>query len=130
MKKNREKLIQYWLEAARRDLGVVDTLFKKGHYPYALYFGHLVLEKVLKAYYVEIVDKQSPYTHQLSYLAEKSLLELSSEQEDLLEVVSRFNIAGRYPDEKFEFYKLCTKEYTENYLKKIEEFYQWMLKKF
>lgn len=130
MEESRKKLVQYWLKAASRDWEVVNTLFENGHYPYALYFGHLVLERVLKGYYVKAVGKQAPYTHRLAYLVEKSALKLSPEQENLLEVVDRFNIAGRYPDEKFEFYKICTQEYASEYLKKIKEFYRWMLKKF
>jgi len=45
----REELINYWLEAAERDWVVIDHLFEKGDYHYALFFGHLVIEKMLKA---------------------------------------------------------------------------------
>lgn len=130
MKENRTKLVDYWLRMAKEDLEVIDHLFEKGDYTWALFIGHLVLEKGLKGYYVKKVGKEAPYTHNLSYLAQKCSLELSNEQIELLEDVTRFTIEARYPGEKLEFYKLCTKEYAEGYLKKIKESYQWMLKKF
>jgi len=130
MEENRTKLVNYWLKIAKEDLKVVDHLFEKEDYSWALFIGHLVLEKVLKGYYVKEVGKQVPYSHSLRYLAQQVSLELSEEQKELLRTVTRFNIEARYPSEKSDFYKLCTKDYTEGYLNKIKEFYQWMLKKF
>jgi len=130
MEESRTKLVNYWLKTAKEDLKVVDHLFEKEDYSWALFVGHLVLEKVLKGYYVKEVGKQVSYTHSLSYLAHKCSLELSDEQIELLEDVTRFNIEARYPSEKSDFYKLCTRDYTEGYLNRIKEFYLWMLKKF
>ena len=76
MEGNKKKLIEYWLKIAREDLKVANSLFERKHYPQVLFFGHLVLEKVLKGYYVKVVNKNTPYTHNLSYLAEKCKLEL------------------------------------------------------
>lgn len=130
MNENRTKLVDYWLRMAKEDLKAVDHLFEKGDYTWALFIGHLVLEKVLKGYYMKVVGKQTPYSHSLRYLAQQASLELNEEQKELLRTVTRFNIEARYPSEKSDFYKLCTKDYTEGYLKRIKEFYQWMLKKF
>jgi len=48
MGENRTKLVNYWLKTAKEDLKVVDHLFEKGDYSWALFIAHLVLEKVLK----------------------------------------------------------------------------------
>ena len=130
VEESRMKLINHWLKTAEDDLKVVDHLFEKGDYTWALFIGHLVLEKVLKGYYVKVVGKQAPYSHSPRYLAQQASLELNEEQKELLRTVTRFNIETRYPSEKSDFYKLCTKDYTEGYLKRIKEFYQWMLEKF
>jgi len=61
------------------------------------------------------------------YLAEKSELDLNDQQMELLEIVTDFNLEARYPDEKFSFYKRCTKEFTVNYLTRIEEMKKWLL---
>jgi len=130
MEESRAKLVNYWLKTAEDDLKVVDHLFEKGDYSWALFIAHLVLEKVLKVYYVKEVGKQAPYSHSLRYLAQQASLELSEEQKELLRTVTRFDVEVRYPSEKSDFYKLCTKNYTQDYLKRIKEFYQWMLEKF
>lgn len=64
------------------------------------------------------------WIHDLVRLAEKTTLPLSDEQKQLLAKINDFNIEARYPDCKYSFYKLCTKEFTEGYFTKIKEMYQ------
>ena len=45
-----EKTIQYRQKGAKYDLGVADAMFKSKKYPYALFMGHLALEKLIKAH--------------------------------------------------------------------------------
>ncbi len=124
---NPQATIDYWLKCAKEDLKVMGHLFEKGDYHYSLFLGHLLVEKTLKAYYVKINKNHAPYSHSLIYLAEKSGLKLKENQISLLEAVNQFNIEARYPDKKFEFYKLCTKEFASQYISQIKEFYQWLL---
>jgi HEPN domain-containing protein len=121
-----QQQIQYWLTAAEKDLPVMEHLFEKGDYHWALFIGHLVLEKMLKAFYVKNVGKVPPYKHSLILLAKKAKLSLNEEQEKVFETFTNFNIEARYPDDKFEFYKLCTKEFTGPYIKQTKEYYQWL----
>ncbi|MGM0611754.1 MAG: HEPN domain-containing protein [Thermodesulfobacteriota bacterium] len=121
--------INYWIVSAERDWEVAGHLLEKNDYTYALFFGHLTLEKILKAYYVQTCSKNPPLTHRLIYLAEKIGVQLSEEQIELLEIVTDFNLEARYPDEKFSFYKRCTYEFTVNYLSKIEEMRIWLLQR-
>jgi HEPN domain-containing protein len=122
----KEEMIAYWRKSAEADLVVAEHLFEKGDYHYCLFIGHLVLEKALKALYVKRKDLKIPYKHSLPLLAQKAGLELCEEQETFLEEVTDFNIEARYPDIKFSFFKRCTKEFTEDYFKRIKEFYQWL----
>lgn len=128
MTKERNQLIEYWLEAAEKDLKVMDSLLKQKYYPYALYFGHLVLEKALKGYYVRTINKATPYTRNLLYIAEKCNLELNDDQRELLATTTRFNIETRYPDVKFQFHKMCTEQFMERYIREIKEFYKWLIR--
>jgi len=121
--------INFWITSAKNDWKVAGHLFEKKDYSYALFFGHLTLEKILKAYYVKASRENPPLTHRLVYLTEKSKLELTEEQLELLEIVTDFNLEARYPDEKFTFYKKCTKDFTSHYLKQIEEMKAWLLQK-
>ena len=119
--------INYWIKSAENDWRVAGHLFEKEDYPYALFFGHLTIEKLLKAIYVNKFDEPPPYTHRLTYLAEKIELEISTERQELLEIITDFNLESRYPDEKFSFHKKCNKEFTQTNLKKIEEIREWLL---
>ncbi len=123
----KQEKINYWLQSAENDWTAAGHLFDKGDYPYALFFGHLTLEKILKAVFVKKFDEPPPFTHGLTYLAECVSLDISNERIGLLETITDFNLEARYPDEKFLFYKRCTKEFTETNLKRIEEIKKWLL---
>ena len=125
--KKKEK-VKYWLDSAEDDWKVAKHLFEKGDYSYSLFFGHLTIEKSLKAVYVERLTDNPPFTHRLVYLAEKASLELSEEKLRLLETVTDFNMEARYPDEKFSFKRKCTKKFTQKYLTEIEVMRKWLVK--
>ncbi len=122
-----DKEINYWLNTAAHDLDVAEFLFKNGRYDWCLFIAHLVLEKTLKAFYVRDNHKMPPPIHRLDILATMIRLNLSDEQLEFLKKVNEFNIEARYPDKKFSFYKLCTKEFAEKYFTKIKELYKWLL---
>jgi len=104
---------------AERDLPVAESLFEKGHYAWCLFVGHLVLEKILKVHYVRVERRVPPKTHDLVLLADRAQLDLSQEQNEFLFFANSFNLEARYPDEKLEFSKLCTKEFTKENFRKI-----------
>lgn len=124
---DKKQRIEYWLNSAAHDLDVAETLFQNAKNDWCLFIGHLLIEKVLKAFYVRDIDESPPWIHNLIRLAEKTTLTLFDEQKQLLGEINRFNIEVRYPDYKHTFYKLCTKEFTEEYFTKIKDMYQWLL---
>lgn len=119
--------IAYWLESAAHDSEVAETLFKNQKYDWCLFIGHLVLEKVLKAFYVRDRQEAPPWIHNLVRLAENTKLSFTEEQMAFLADVNDFNIEIRYPDYKFNFYKTCNKEFTEEQFSKIKGMYKWLL---
>ena len=122
-----KKHINYWIESADNDLSASNSLFSSGKYDWCLFIGHLVLEKSLKALFVlNNHNKLPPKTHNLNKLAKLSKLNLSQEQILFLDEVNDFNLEVRYPEYKREFYKICTKEFTNNYFSKIQEFARWI----
>lgn len=124
---DKKRAIKYWLKSSKNDWQVAEHLFENKDYSYALFFGHLTVEKILKALYVDRCAAVPPFTHSLNLLAEKTSLELTDEQKKLLETITDFNIEARYPGDKFTFWKRCTKEYAKKYLSKIEEIKEWLL---
>jgi HEPN domain-containing protein len=124
---NKDEHISYWLESARHDLETAESLFKSERYDWCLFVGHLVLEKILKAIFVDKNEnKVPPKTHKLTKLAELSFIELTEEQKIFLDEVNDFNLESRYPDYALGFYHRCTKEYTDQYFNKIKEYYHWL----
>src|SRR3990172_2525650 len=71
-----EKTIHYWMEGAQYDMDVAKALYEKQKYPYALFMGHLALEKLLKALVVKTTQQHAPYTHSLTHLAEKMAIRI------------------------------------------------------
>lgn len=124
---DREEKINYWLTSADNDWVVANHLLEKRDYPYALFFGHLTLEKILKAIIIKITNESPPLTHRLGFLAEKAGLSVSPEQLELLEIVTDFNLEARYPDERFSFFQRCTATFTKDFMSKIEELRKWLL---
>ncbi len=117
----KQEKINYWLKSAGHDWTVAGHLFEKGDYSYSLFFGHLTIEKLLKAFLVLKFDEQPPFTHRLVYLAEKSNLALSAEQMELLEIITDFNIRARYPDENSHFTENAPKSLLKQTLRKSRE---------
>ncbi len=66
---NVEEVIQYWLASAEDDMMVAQHLYEVGDYPQALFFGHLYLDKLLKALVVQETGTHAPYKHNLALLA-------------------------------------------------------------
>ncbi len=112
-------VVEYWLASAKDDRRAANHLCEKGDYSYALFFGHLYLEKLLKAVVVRRTGAQAPLVHNLRILADKANLVLSVVQEESLIRINEYNISARYPDFKFAFKKRCTKSFATKELKRI-----------
>jgi HEPN domain-containing protein len=122
-----EEHIKYWAESADHDLDSAESLFVAGKYDWSLFIGHLVLEKILKALYVQDNQNQlPPKTHNLVKLAENTNIVLSADQKFFLDEVNDFNLEVRYPEYRREFYKKCTNDFAEPYFVRIKEMFQWI----
>ena len=125
---NNIDLMNYWIESSEEDYDTMMYMRAGKKNTWCLFMGHLVIEKLLKALYAKN-NRNAPYapkSHDLLHLAEKTELELTERQEDLLDTITRFNMNARYDDYKKEFYLKCTDEYTEQQLKNIEEVRIWL----
>lgn len=126
LKFNIEKTVNYWLEGADYDIGVAEAMYKKRKYPYALFMGHLALEKVLKAVVVKTTCKHAPYTHSLEKLARKSKIDAPKQTQIKLREFMEFHFEARYPDEQKAFYEKCSRSYTKGKLQEIKEIFEWL----
>lgn len=126
----RDEQISFWRESAERDWQTANDLFNLTRYDACLFFCHLALEKALKGLVEQKTNEPAPYVHDLVKLAEAALLSISDERRDDLRTVSTFNIAGRYPDTRFDLYRKATREYTEDMLTRVHTLYLWITEHF
>lgn len=124
---NIESLVKHWYDSSEKDYTAMKNLLKSKDFSWSLFLGHLVLEKLIKAIYVKRKEKHAIFTHDLLRLARKSDLELPGEYEEWLDEITTFNLNARYDNYKQSFYKLCTEEFTENWIRKIEEIRKWLI---
>lgn len=120
----------HWKTLATRDWKTAQALYEVKRYDACLFFCHLCLEKILKGIVMISTRKEAPFIHDLERLAILAGLNLNSDQITDLKSISAFNIAGRYSDYKFVFYKKCTRIYTQKYLSKTKELFLCLKRKY
>ena len=125
----KDDVVKYWIESSDSDFQVMESLFENGHYLWSLFLGHLVIEKLLKAYHVKNVDTDYPRIHNLPEIARRASLALSDEQKFVMAELTTFNLRARYPDYKNRFQKKADHQYTETHLNKIREMRKWLQEK-
>ena len=123
----KQEVIRYWVESPDMDSAAMESLFSNGHHVWALFVGHLVVEKIIKALYVKRVGVEVPRSHNLLAIAERAGLELDFGQKMLMDEITGFNIRARYPDVKRRFLKKANRAFTEERLTKIRELRIWLL---
>ena len=125
---NNIDLMNFWIDSSDEDYNIMNILYTNKKNSYSLFFGHLVIEKLLKALYAKN-NKNAPHaprSHDLLHLAEKTGLELTEKHKDLLDIITQFNINARYDVYKKEFYNKCTNIYTAEQIQNIEEVRTWL----
>lgn len=120
--------IEYWKVTAEKDWDAAHALLEKRMYPQALFFGHLVFEKLLKAHFVKdnAVDFP-PKTHNLLRLAAQTKLQINEDDLDFLEKMNDYQLEGRYPDYLLSIYRTATQSVTVEIFEKLDILRQWLL---
>ncbi len=120
------KIVKHWIDTSDEDFQAMLNLYDSKSYSWSLFLGHISVEKLLKAVYVNKHKKHAPFLHNLFRIAELSDIEMTNEQSDWLDKVTSFNLNARYDDYKREFYSLCTPEFTKEWIEKIKILRSWI----
>lgn len=124
---NIDPIVKYWQNSSDQNYRTMQNLLKTKDYSWALFLGHLTIEKLLKAVYVKNSKKHAPYTHDLLRIADKINVKFSNEQMEWLDQITTFNLNARYDNYKQDFYKLCNKEFTTIWVNRIENLRIWLI---
>lgn len=125
---DKDKLIKYWSDSSDEDFDTMITMYESKKFNWALFVGHLMIEKLLKALYVKTNNDYPPFIHNLLRFAEKCDLELTDDQRLFLVTVTAFNINARYDDYKMSFQQKCTPEFTTTWIENLKINRQWIKK--
>jgi HEPN domain-containing protein len=123
-----DSIVLYWRTSSDLNYSTLQNLMKTKEYPWALFMGHLVIEKLIKALYVKKLQKHPLLSHDLLRLFEKIDISLPLGYDEWLDKITTFNLNARYDDYKQSFHKLCTVDFTNEWINKIEILRQWLIK--
>ena len=90
------ELIKYWIESSDKDYQAMIHLFEKGDYSWSLFIGHLVIEKLLKALFVQEKLQSPPFIHDLSRLAAKCDLRAQPKSRLVVDAFKRPRVCTAY----------------------------------
>ena len=125
---NQKDKVEYWIELSDYDFETAEAMLTSKRYLYVGFMCHQTIEKILKAYFVSKNIDNPPYSHNLSYLAEKTgiLDSLMEDQMLFLDELEPLNIESRYPEHKAKVLKFLTNEKCQIILKKTNDLQQWI----
>ena len=66
--------------------------------------------------------------HNLIWLCDQTKIDISISDKELLGILSKYQLEGRYPDYVGKIYKECTKNYTNELKNKTKEIKECLLK--
>lgn len=117
----KEEHIKYWVTTAKNDWRAIQNMYKSRDYLHALFFAHLVLEKLCKAHWVkDNVSNTPPKIHNLITLADRTKLQLTEDDRAFFFEMNNFQLEGRYPDYKNELYKKYKAVQTKKILDQVD----------
>lgn len=125
---NIDSIIQQWRESSEQNYATMQNLIKTKEFSWALFLGHLVIEKLLKALYVKRLQKHPVFSHDLLRLAKKIDIGLPAGYDEWLDEITTFNLNARYDNYKQSFHELCTIDFSNEWIDKIETLRQWLIK--
>jgi len=120
--------VTYWVEMADYDFDTANAMLETKRYLYVGFMCHQVIEKILKAYWSNILDEPPLKIHSLSRLAEQTGLDkdMTEEQLDFIDALEPLNIEARYPSYKERLMKSLNVERCKQLLKQTNELRVWI----
>ena len=123
---NIDNIFNHWLETSESDYSTMIHLYESKDYHWALFIGHLVIEKILKAHIIKVTKSHAPFSHDLRRLAKLSKLKFDKNHIVWMDVITTFNLNARYDSYKKDFYKKCTAEFTSIWIDNIKTLREWI----
>ena len=123
--------VTYWIEMSDYDFDTANAMLTTKRYLYVGFMCHQVIEKILKAYWSNVLEEPPLKIHSLSRLAEKSGLDkdMSEGQLAFIDELEPLNIEARYPSYKERLLKSLTADRCIELIKQTDELRIWIKSK-
>ena len=127
----KEEKVEHWRKLSDKDLQVAEDLLSLKHYLYVAFMCHQSIEKIMKAYYVKLLDDTPPFSHELLLLASSGGFynDFSDEQKHFIHQLSPLNIRTRYPEYQDLLYRQLTQPVCVQILQQTKTLHQWISEK-
>lgn len=116
-----------WLQLAQEDYENMELLWEKHRYGLAVFCAQQSVEKILKAYIVEINNKRPLKTHRIEDLLKQADLDKTEINGPVVEELSKAYIRVRYPDLNKQYYR--TRNKVEPLVVMTRRIYLWVKNK-
>ena len=125
------KITYYWIEMSDYDFDTAKAMLETKRYLYVAFMCHQTIEKILKAYWSNVLEEPPLKIHSLSRLAEKIGLDkdMSEEQTDFIDELEPLNIEARYPSYKERLMKSLTPERCNELIEQTDKLRIWIKSK-
>jgi HEPN domain-containing protein len=126
-----EEKVKYWVNLSDEDFRVAEDLLKSKHLLQTVFFCHLTVETIFKAYFTKLKTETPPHIHKLARLAQLADFydELSEEQKDFIFQLDPFNIEARYPEYKNMITQSLNTGLCMDLLNQTQKLRQWIKEK-
>ncbi|CDD33457.1 putative uncharacterized protein [Bacteroides sp. CAG:714] len=123
--------VTYWIEMSDYDFDTAKAMLETKRYLYVAFMCHQTIEKILKAYWSNVLEEPPLKIHSLSRLAEKSGLDkdMSEEQTDFIDELEPLNIEARYPSYKERLMKSLTADRCKKLIEQTDKLRIWIKNK-
>jgi HEPN domain-containing protein len=88
--KDIDSIIRHWRESAEQNYSTMQNLITTKEYSWALFMGHLVIEKLIKALYVKTLHQHPLFKHDLLFLIKKIDVDLPLDYDEWLDEITTF----------------------------------------
>ena len=121
-----KKETKEWLNIAKDDREIAEMTWKTKRYVYAIMFWQKAVEKIVKAYIVEVVSTLPKKTHDIDQLLQQAKLNINKlDLKDTKELTRAF-MRTRYEDLSRKYYS--DKAKVEPLIKQAQIIYLWIEK--
>ena len=123
--------VTYWIEMSDYDFDTAKAMLETKRYLYVAFMCHQTIERILKAYWSNVLEEPPLKIHSLSRLAEKSGLDkdMSEEQTDFIDELEPLNIEARYPSYKERLMKSLTSDRCKELIEQTDKLRTWIKSK-